>query len=499
MSARRIAVPALATALSLGIAVRPADALTIAQITQRGYVLVDEPGAPFAYEGSAGAASTVGFAQFIQDVTTLLDDAGAPHGDFIAVMQSAPERSVVAFYLRMRNETRGVGDHSPLGGNSEVYDLNPQFGTAFPIGGALFLNQPSFYTTAGFSDYGTQIICPQEFGHRFLAQVHVPNVPGVYLPDAGFPDVTGSDGDVDATGTTDADLPDADSTDADNADAAVDVATDVPPPPRGIPVDSLLGRDKAHWSYFMNSGGSPVEGNSWIELTPGVFRTQIVPIRFSQLDLYLMGLLPASAVDPFFVIAEPDVMGQQDSNGQPIVAASPPETFGFSQHDVTIHGRRVTYSIDDIIRANGPRVPAYVPADGGVMPDGGAETAVREMRVIWVLLTTSDAIDARTGTNFDRAVDACSTGYATAASGLAHLTPVVLPRPDAGTDAGPMQHDTGVDAPVADGFIAPRIQAGGGCNCEVAGPGTRSPGNALALAGLAAGLAWSRRRRRRIG
>jgi len=491
MSARRIAAPALATALSLGIAARPVEALTIAQITRHGYVLVDEPNAPAPYEGSAGAASALGFAGFISDVTSVIDEAGGPHADYIAVMQSAPERSVVAFYMRIRNQTRGVGDHSPQGGASETYDLNPQFGTVFPIGGALFLNQPGYYTSGGFSDYGTQIICPQEFGHRFLAQVHIPPVPGMHLPDAGSidastTDATAPDADVDAT-ATDGDLLDVEPADAGNPD--------VPPAPMAIPADSLLGRDRAHWSYFMNSGGSPVEGNAWAEITPGVFRTSLVPIRFSQLDRYLMGLIPASAVEPFFVIAEPDVMGQQDNNGALINRASPPETFGFSPRDVTIRGRRVTYTIDDVIQSNGPRVPAYVPPDGGPPSDGGTETSVTDMRVIWVLLTTADAIDSRTGSNFDRAIEACSMGYATAAGGLAQLVPVVLPQPvDGGTDSG--LRDTGVDAPVADGFMAPRITAGGGCACRVTGPGVPTGNGTLALAGLAAGLAWSLRRRR---
>ena len=487
MSHRRIVAAAFANALALSAFAPSSDALTIARITRHGYVLVDEPNATYPYQGSAGAASAAGFANFIADVTDVINQAGAPHADYIAVMQALPEQSVLAFYLRIRNQTRGVGDHSPQGGLSETYDLNPQFGTVFPIGGALFLNQPDYYV-GGLSDYGTQIICPQEFGHRFLAQAHIPRVPLASVPDA-----SSNDGDTsDATSPLDGDLPDVAPVDA----AAYDVA----PPPLPIAPDSLLGRDRAHWSYFMNSGGSPVEGNAWTEITPGVFATNQAPIRFSQLDLYLMGVIPASAVDPFFVIAEPDVMGQQDSNGTVINRTSPPETFAFGGSPVTIRGRRVTYSIDDVILANGPRVPGYVSPDAGLPADGGAETSVSEMRVIWVLLTTSDAIDSRTASTFDRAIEACSTGYSTAASNLARLTAVVLPQPvDAGTDAATSDVnavDAPVNTPAPDGSIEPRTVARAGCACAVEVSQRSSHGETLALASVALGLAVRRRRRR---
>jgi hypothetical protein len=507
MSVRRIGVSALATVLAVGTATRSADALTIAQITRHGYVLVDEPDSVAPYDGVAGAASALGFAQFIADVTMTLDAAHAPRPDYIAVMQALPERSVVAFYLRIRNQTRGVGDRAPTGGNSEIYDLNPQFGTAFPIDGALFLNQPGFYTTGGLSDYGTQIICPQEFGHRFLAQIRVPPIPLAQIPDSGMPDASSTDASDLDTETTDADPDAAEDLDATADDAEMDaIAPDDAPatnPPQPIPTDSLLGRDRAHWSYFMNSGLSPVEGNAWDEIMPGVFRTiSGTPIRFSHLDLYLMGLLPASAVEPFYVIAEPDVMGQLDNNGQPINRASPPEGFGFSINPVTIRGRRVDYTIDDVIRANGARVPAYQDPDAGMGDeDGGAMPSVREMRVAWILLTTQDAIDSRTASQFDRAIEACSGGYETAASGLAHITPVVLPMPvDAGTDSG-VPADAHADAS-GDSFVAPPVSAGGGCACRVERFATTrgdARGSWLAFAAAAGVIAFATRRRRRVG
>ncbi len=487
MFARRIAAPALAIALALGVAAPRANALTIARVTRHGYILVDEPGAPAPYEGSSGANSSLAFAGFVGDATAVIDEAGGPHAEFLAVMQTQPERGVVAFYMRIRNQTRGVGDHSPLGGSSETYDMNAQFGTAFTLDGALFLNQPSWYISGGISGFGTQIICPQEFGHRFLAQVHIPRTPGVYPRDAGT-----ADGDVDAT------LPD----DASVDDASVDDVPLPPPPPMPIALDSLLGRDRAHWSYYMNTGGSPVEGNAWQEIMPGVFRTQQADIRFSQLDLYLLGLIPASAVDPFFVIAEPDVMGQQDDNGNAINRASPPETFGFGR-TVTIRGRRVDYTIDDVIAQNGPRIPAYQPPDAGSVEagaDAATPTDVRNMRVIWVLLTTSDQITSQTASQFDRAIEACSMGYATSASNLAHLEAVVMPQPDAGTDASAdaTVADVATDAHPADAYVPPNVHAAGGCGCRTGTNGDAAGHtSALAFALVGASLASMLRRRRR--
>jgi MYXO-CTERM domain-containing protein len=114
-----------------------------------------------------------------------------------------------------------------------------------------------------------------------------------------------------------------------------------------------------------------------------------------------------------------------------------------------------------------------------------------------VLLATSDTIDSTTARKFDSAIEACSMGYATAASGLAHLTPIVMPPPaDAGTDAAVVTDATS-DA-TNDTFTAPRITAGGGCGCRVADSTRRSSREgAFALAAMAAGLAWSSRRRRR--
>jgi hypothetical protein len=468
MSPRRIVATALGTALAVTSLTRDAGALEIAAVTRHGYIVVDEPNAAAPYGGSAGAASVNAFAGFIGDVMTTLDAAGAPHGDFVAVMQQMYEPAVVAFYVRIRNQTRGVGDRNPQGGAGELYDLNQAFHTPWNIDGAVFLNTPGFYIGA-FPDYGIRIICPQEFAHRFMAEIHVPPVPGAPMMDAGAGDA--------ATG-----------------DASIDAEMDAGPQA----VNVLLGRDLAHWSYFMNTGGSPMEGNAWTEPSPGVFLTGNGSLTFSPLELYLMGLAPAASVSPFWIIANPDVMGQRDNNGGPITRSSPPQAFGPSR-PIEIRGTRVTYSIDDVILANGPRNPAYFDPDAGQSDDSGT-VSVREMRTTWVLLTTTDMMDSRTVSQFDHAIEACQGGYATATHDLAHVVPVVQPQPDAGmeagADAGHPEASTPSDA-TADASSGPTpFRAVGGCTCTtVPGHRERAPWSAvIALVAMTA-VVSSRRRR----
>lgn len=130
----------------------------------------------------------------------------------------------------------------------------------------------------------------------------------------------------------------------------------------GTSSTELLGRDDSHWSYFLETGGSPMEGNAWswdgansfTTTTDSVYASTQGVSPFSELDLYLMGLVPPAEVDPFFVIQNPDVMGQEDLYGEVIHRGSSPQFVG----DVTITGTRFDFTVDDVIDRNGPRVPA---------------------------------------------------------------------------------------------------------------------------------------------
>jgi hypothetical protein len=110
--------------------------------------------------------------------------------------------------------------------------------------------------------------------------------------------------------------------------------------------DALLGRDLSHWSFFFDSDASVMEGNDIEDLGGGAFRTVGAANRYSLLDQYAMGLVPPSAVPPFFYVQSPtNVIPSRNRESAPQVG-------------VTFSGTRRDVLIDDIIAVNGPRVPS---------------------------------------------------------------------------------------------------------------------------------------------
>lgn len=112
----------------------------------------------------------------------------------------------------------------------------------------------------------------------------------------------------------------------------------------------LLGRDMAHWSFFLDTDGSVMEGNDIEELGGGSFRTAGAMSGFSRLDLYAMGLVRDSEVPPFFYVENP-------VNVTPGRSRESPPTLG-----VTFNGTRRDVLIQDIVAANGPRSPSAAEA-----------------------------------------------------------------------------------------------------------------------------------------
>ena len=115
----------------------------------------------------------------------------------------------------------------------------------------------------------------------------------------------------------------------------------------GASSDLLLGRDGSHWSFFFDSEGSFLEGNQIVPKSQTSFLTSRPFTGYSTLDLYLMGLIPASEVDPSFV-----VLGPSDfSPSFEFTAESAPEP------DVAFSGSARPVTVDDVIAANGARKP----------------------------------------------------------------------------------------------------------------------------------------------
>jgi hypothetical protein len=481
-----------ATLLVAGLCLQAvrAEAILIARVTRHGYILTDDPDSTKAYGNIIPTTNTRETVTFISDVTnSLLDVEGFRPGRFLAAMQLPSQQSPLAFYLPIRNDVRGIGQRSVVDGRAEVFDNNRFYNTGFALDGFVFLNSMRFYTDPNAVTYGRFLICTQEFGHRFGANAAVPAWPGVVpSEDGGLPDGSAP---LDAS----ADVPspgDASLTDGPRGDA--------PLGPQPLEREALLGRgnqlpsgmvvNRAHWSYFFNSGGSPMEGNAWLESTPGTFTTQRPSFRFSDLDLYLMGLIPPDQVRPSFLIAEPTMVPSR------ITRDSPPEYYN---RQVTLRGRRVTITIDDIVRANGPRNPAW-------------PTASRDLDVVGVLLADAEDVTDSLANEFDEAIESCSAGYAFATAERGHLVAVTPPVADAGTDAGAdvtaitdaaTEGGVTTDASVtptdatADASAPIPNTASGGCQCMVPRPSPDRSHGALVGAMLVAGLCLAARRRRR--
>jgi len=118
-----------------------------------------------------------------------------------------------------------------------------------------------------------------------------------------------------------------------------------------VPGEGMLGRQGSHWSFFMNTDASVMEGNRWIEEGNGFLSTAGFE-TFSQLDQYLMGVLDADLVtEPLFVIQSPIQTGGRIPGSQPEVG-------------VFLRGDRRDLTMAEIIAQMGPRVP-----DSSVAPN----------------------------------------------------------------------------------------------------------------------------------
>lgn len=199
------------------------------------------------------------------------------------------------FYAAVANDVRGIGYGHFFEG--ELFDESPQSA----LEGVAFLNDTTYWETR--PDELTRAFV-HELGHRWSARVHV----------------------------------------------------------GGESATSLLGRDGEHWSYFLDTstgtaGLSPLEGNAWHEEPPNLYVSDSRERQptYSQLDLYLMGLVPPSEVAPLILLSPNDPPNGQDCQGGTVRSASPPQTCEVMSLDATAE----SISIDDIIAAEGAREPAY--------------------------------------------------------------------------------------------------------------------------------------------
>ncbi len=119
----------------------------------------------------------------------------------------------------------------------------------------------------------------------------------------------------------------------------------------------LTGRQSGHWSYFLDTGGSPLEGNRFDPSAPLVTATPEVRVAYSPLDLYLMGAISPAEVGPLRLLDEASAQGV-DCLGHAVTPASPPQVC----EPKKLAGTWLELSIDDVVSKEGPRVPSAVDA-----------------------------------------------------------------------------------------------------------------------------------------
>ena len=177
--------------------------------------------------------------------------------DMLVVWGSADFGPASSFYLSVQNDVPGIGyEHE----GPERFDNAGEFGSE-RLQGIIWMG-PSWMTNEeGGGPSSTLGILTQETAHRWGASVH-------FLDES-----------------------------------------------KGGSSDSLLG-DPYHWSFFLDTGASPLRGNEWEHVEGAVYRAMPVDyLEFSQLDLYLMGLTSSDDVEPLALLTDVRAENGESSSG----------------------------------------------------------------------------------------------------------------------------------------------------------------------------------------
>lgn len=178
----------------------------------------------------------------------------------------------------------------------------------------------------------------------------------------------------------------------------------------GEPSSEILGRELAHWSYFVHTNGSPLEGNTWTTLEADHYRTATPESaeEFSALDLYLMGLVEPATVEDSLLLLEP-TSTDVDCFGSPLQRHSPPQWCA----PADVVAQSGTVGIQAVLDAEGERVPA---------------TAVGRVTVdvtVVVLQASQGALTASVCEELELALEERVTGFAAATGGRMTLRNLV--------------------------------------------------------------------------
>ena len=215
-----------------------------------------------------------------------------------------------------------------------------------------------------------------------------------------------------------------------------------------------------HWSYYLNSG-SLMYGNTIEDLGGGKFRLSNKGPRYSPLDQYLMGLRAKRDVPPMFLVegASPDLA---DSSLPPLAPGK----------SVEITGTRLDFTVDDVIRAEGARVPAsegcHWKAAFALIHATGKPPTAAQIAKVDVYRRRLEAFYAW-ATEGRGSVDTTLAGSGSGTAGCPSSS--IQPDGAAGlSDGAAPILDTGPDAS-APGADSPPTSGDDGCGCHAAGRG----------------------------
>lgn len=161
------------------------------------------------------------------------------------------------------------------------------------------------------------------------------------------------------------------------------VRRDKDPGPRIRVTDDILGRNLAHWCFYLDGpsntvsadpnrpGFSSMEGNRWLEISPGTFRTSLKSDGYSKIDQYLMGFRAPGNVGSFYRLNTGNGNPNPDCAHQPYTAGvDTPWTLSLPKINVTI---------DDITRVESLRSP-------------DSQTSQKNWRMAFILLSRTGVI-----------------------------------------------------------------------------------------------------------
>ena len=138
----------------------------------------------------------------------------------------------------------------------------------------------------------------------------------------------------------------------------------------------------AHWNIYAAVGGPSAEGyGQLVDDGGGSFHfEQATDLAYSTVELYQQGLIPPEEVGPLYRVLDASGFDPATCFGQPI------DEHTYSC-EVSYQGTREDFTIDDVIAAIGPRVPAY----------GAAQT---EFRMAFILVCVDPASCSAEGLAF---------------------------------------------------------------------------------------------------